>query len=73
MTGVQTCALPILKYKEIIKRAKPKEEPKQYVLTAPKKPSIPAQDHPWRGYPQSYAYQQKEKVAQKEKKLLLVH
>jgi len=61
-----------LSYKEINKRPKRKEEPKLNVARAPKrKPPIPATDHPWRRYPQTYTYQQKEKVGQKEKELLL--
>lgn len=60
-----------LKYKEISRRPTVKEEPKSYISVKPKKPPIPAIDHPWRRYSQSYTYQQKEKVGQKEKEPLL--
>ena len=61
-----------LSYKEITKRPKAKEEPRPKITRAPKrKPPIPATDHPWRRYPQTYTYEQKEKVGQKEKELLL--
>ena len=66
-----------LKYKEITKRPKPKEKPKIYIPLVPKKLYIPPMDHPWKSslYKASYKHyqqnKQKEKVAQKEKELLL--
>jgi transposase len=64
-----------LKYKEITSRPARKEIKKPYVFKL-KRVHIPPKDHPWRkfkinSYPQSYTYSQKEKVAQKEKELLL--
>ena len=60
-----------LNYKEINKRPGKQAEPKPCFPVEPKKPYIPPKDHPWRGYPQNHTYEQKEKVAQKEKELLL--
>ena len=66
-----------LSYKEIALRPKKKEEPKPYVPIEPKRLYIPPLEHPWKQplyearykhYPQN---KQKEKVAQKEKELLL--
>ncbi len=37
-----------LKYKEIINRPKPKEEPKPYMSVVPKRPYIPPLDHQWK-------------------------
>lgn len=72
-----SCKRRQLNYKEIINRPKPKEEPRPYMSVVPKRPYIPPLDHPWKQplyearykhYPQN---QQKEKVGQKEKELLL--
>ena len=66
-----------LSYKEIVLRPKKKEEPKPCAPIEPKRLYIPPMDHPWKSplyearykhYPQN---KQKEKVAQKEKELLL--
>jgi hypothetical protein len=66
-----------LSCKEIALRPKKKEESKPYVSLEPKRPYIPPLEHPWkrplyearyRQYPQN---EQKEKVGQKEKELLL--
>ena len=67
-----------LKYKEILNRPI-KKEPKKERLLWNKKQYILPKDHPYRKfrkfsikrYPHNYTYQQKEKVGQKEKELLL--
>ena len=62
-----------LKYKKITNRPK-KEKPKKTYEFKLKKVCVPPKDHPWRQFkinPQYSHYQQKEKVAQKEKELLL--
>ena len=62
-----------LKFKEITVRPK-KEEPKKTPKFKLKKVYAPPEDHPWRQFkinPQYSHYEQKEKVAQKEKELLL--
>ncbi|MBU1887793.1 MAG: ISNCY family transposase [Candidatus Omnitrophica bacterium] len=62
-----------LKYKKITNRPK-KEEPKKTYEFKLKKAYVPPEDHPWRQFkinPQYSHYEQKEKVAQKEKELLL--
>ncbi len=66
----------VLKHKEIVKR--PVKPVEQEHKNSEKNIYIPSKDHPWRrrkqrGYPQNYAYQQKEKSNKKEKELLLVH
>lgn len=66
-----------LSYREIALRPKKKEEPRPYIPVEPKRPYIPPLDHPWKRplYEASYKHypqnKQKEKVAQKEKELLL--
>jgi len=63
-----------LKYKKITNRPK-KEEPKKTSEFKLKKVCVPPKDHPWRQFkinPQYSHYKQKEKVAQKEKELLLI-
>lgn len=63
----------ILKFKEITTRPR-KEEPKKAYEFRLKKIYIPPKNHPWRRFkvnPQYQRYQQKEKVALKEKGLLL--
>jgi len=65
----------LLKFKEITERPKKIEPKKKYEFKL-RKVFMPPKDHPWRkfkirSYPQSYACSQKEKVAQKEKGLLL--
>ena len=63
----------ILKFKEITARPKKEEHKKTYEFKM-KKIYIPPKDHPWRRFkinPQYAQYQQKEKVAPKEKGLLL--
>ena len=65
-----------LKFKEITARPEKVEPKKKYEFKL-KKVFIPPKDHPWRkfkirSYPQKYTYSQKEKVAQKEKGLLLI-
>jgi len=66
-----------LSYKEITLRPKKKEEPKPYMPLEPKRPYIPPIDHPWKRplYEARYKHypenEQKEKVGQKEKELLL--
>lgn len=63
-----------LKFKEISFRPK-KEEPKKMYEFKIKKVYIPPKDHPWKRYfkinPHIHSYSQKEKVAPKEKGLLL--
>ncbi|MBU4149029.1 MAG: hypothetical protein KKB52_01605, partial [Candidatus Omnitrophica bacterium] len=62
-----------LKYKKITNRPK-KEEPKKTYEFKFKKVCVPPKDHPWRQFkinPQYSHYEQKEKVGQKEKELLL--
>lgn len=63
-----------LKYKEITRRPARKEVKKPYIFKI-KKVVTPAADHPWRGHKVRYSHintcSQKEKVAQKEKGLLL--
>ena len=64
-----------LKFKEINTRPKRPETEKKHVFKLIRAYS-PDMKHPWRQYedryPQNYTYSQKEKVAQKEKELLLV-
>ena len=63
-----------LKYKKITNRPK-KEEPKKTYEFKLKKVYVPPKYHPWRQFkinPQYPHYEQKEKVAQKEKELLLI-
>ena len=63
----------ILKFKEITARPK-NEEPKKTYEFKLKKVYVPPKDHPWRQFkinPQYSHYEQKEKVGQKEKELLL--
>lgn len=62
----------ILKFKEIIKRQRKMEEKPRYIFKI-KKIYTPPPDHPWRvaGRAHYQQYQQKEKVAPKEKGLLL--
>jgi len=63
-----------LSYKEITKRPERQQEPKPCVPVIQKKTYIPPEDHPWRKFkinPQYSHYEQKEKVGQKEKELLL--
>ncbi|MBU1853007.1 MAG: hypothetical protein KJ957_03050 [Candidatus Omnitrophica bacterium] len=63
-----------LKFKEITARPKNKESKKTYEFKL-KKLYVPPEDHPWRQFkinPQYSQYKQKEKVAQKEKELLLI-
>lgn len=72
---VISCKGKELKHKEITQRPGKQEEAKPYIPVI-KKPYIPPKDHRWRkfkisNYPQTYTYSQKEKVAQKEKELLL--
>ncbi len=63
-----------LRFKEITIRPQ-KEEPKKTYEFKIRKVYVPPKDHPWKRYfkvnPQYSHYQQKEKVAQKEKGLLL--
>ena len=63
-----------LKFKEITQRPE-KKVAKKYEFRMGRVYAPQAADHPWRQYkvrcPQSYTYSQKEKVAQKEKGLLL--
>ena len=63
-----------LRFKEITARPKKPESEKKYTFRLARL-HTPGMRHPWRQYknryPQSYAYSQKEKVAQKEKGLLL--
>ena len=65
-----------LAYKEILERPKKKEPRKERLLWNKKQYVLP-KDHPYRKftfsrrYPQRYTYEQKEKVGQKEKGLLL--
>ena len=62
----------ILKFKEIIARPEKIEQPKPYL---PRQAYIPPVDHPWRRFrinSQFPQYEQKEKVGQKEKELLLI-
>lgn len=67
----------VLKYKEIKKPTKAKEEGKPHVLTA-RKTYKPSADHPWRRFKLNEDihnfnnYPQKEKGSQKEKKRLLL-
>jgi hypothetical protein len=61
----------ILKFKEITARPEKIAQPKPYL---PRQVYIPPADHPWRRFkinPQYPQYEQKEKVGQKEKELLL--
>jgi len=61
-----------LKFKEITTRPEKIEQPKPYL---PRQVYIPPADHPWRSFrinPQYPQYEQKEKVGQKEKELLLI-
>jgi len=61
-----------LKFKEITTRPKKIDQPKPYL---PRQVYIPPVDHPWRRFrinPQFPQYEQKEKVGQKEKDLLLI-
>ena len=67
-----------LKYKEIVRRPKKKQEKPKYVLTMVRKERYrPPMDHPLKGpffrarFGQNPQYSQKEKVAPKEKGLLL--
>ena len=66
-----------LKYKQITQRPVRKEAKKPYTFRI-KKVWHPPKDHPLKGaffkrrYPQGYTYSQKEKVAQKEKRRLLL-
>jgi transposase len=63
----------ILKFKEITKRPKKIKPPKTYEFRV-HKVYMPPADHPWRRFkinPQYQQYQQREKVAPKEKGLLL--
>ena len=62
----------VLKFKEIIKRPRKAEEKPRYIFKL-KKIYTPPHDHPWRvaGRAHYQQYQQKEKVAPKEKGLLL--
>ena len=62
-----------LKYREITTRPKKVKEKPKYIFKIGKV-YIPPKDHPWRGFkinPQYQQYQQREKVAPKEKGLLL--
>jgi len=60
-----------LKFKEITTRPE-KEEPKKTYEFKIRKVYVPPADHPWkRNYPQYARYSQREKVAPKEKGLLL--
>jgi len=62
----------ILKFKEITTRPEKIDQPKPYL---PRQVYIPPADHPWRRFkinPQYSHYEQKEKVGQKEKELLLI-
>jgi hypothetical protein len=61
-----------LKFKEIANRPKKAEEKPRYIFKL-RKAYTPPKDHPWRsaGYAHYQQYQQKEKVAPKEKGLLL--
>ena len=63
-----------LKFKEITTRPKKEELKKTYEFKI-RKIYVPPKDHPWKRYfkinPQYQQYQQKEKVAPKEKGLLL--
>ena len=60
-----------LKYKEITSRPKKEELQKAYEFKL-RKIYVPSASHPWkRSYPHNSHYQQKEKVGQKEKELLL--
>jgi hypothetical protein len=63
-----------LKFKEITVRPQKEEPTKTYEFKI-RKVYIPSTTHPWKRYfknnPQYQQYQQKEKVAQKEKGLLL--
>jgi transposase len=64
----------VLKFKEITNRPK-KEEPQKTHVFKLHKIYVPPEDHPWRQFkinPQYSHYEQKEKVAQKEKELLLI-
>jgi transposase len=64
----------VLKFKEITNRPK-KEEPRKTHVFKLHKIYVPPEDHPWRQFkinPQYSHYEQKEKVAQKEKELLLI-
>ncbi len=64
----------VLKFKRIAVRPK-KEKPKKLYELKLRKAYAPPKDHPWRQFkinPQYSHYKQKEKVAQKEKELLLV-
>ena len=61
-----------LKFEEIATRPEKIDQPKPYL---PRQVYRPPADHPWRMFrsnPQFSQYEQKEKVAQKEKELLLV-
>ena len=65
-----------LRYKQITQRPEKEKESTPYIFTI-KKVYIPPKDHPYKSFKRSpYArinsYSQKEKVAQKEKELLLV-
>ncbi len=61
----------VLRFKEINVRSK-KEEPKAAYVFKPKRVYEPAPaNHPWRSFRFGAQYQQREKVAQKEKGLLL--
>jgi hypothetical protein len=61
-----------LEFKEITTRPEKIEQPKLYL---PRQVYVPPADHPWRSFrinPQFPQYEQKEKVGQKEKELLLI-
>ncbi len=63
-----------LKFKEITQRPKREEPKKKYEFKLKRVYTSPPADHPWRRFkinPQYQSYSQKEKVAQKEKGLLL--
>lgn len=68
-----------LKYKQITQRPKKAQKPKYIFALVNKEPYKPPMDHPFKGpmfrrrYPHIPHNSQKEKVAQKEKELLLVH